>query len=112
MKRESQKSVRYDVDKPLNKTESKLLDLHLKKRYKKEVNAFGNKTIYDFLDKNKIIEIDAINLNSTKVKKYIKKTDVWDIFRDMFGMLFGGTVVKKVLEGFWTDCGDVFGDFV
>lgn len=75
MKRESQKSVRYDVDKPLNKTESKLLDLHLKKRYKKEVNAFGNKTIYDFLDKNKIIEIDAINLNSTKVKKYIKKTD-------------------------------------
>lgn len=73
MKRESQKSLRHDVPKPLNKTESKLLDLHLKKRYLKEVNAFGNKTIYDFLDKNKIIETDAINLNSTKIKTYIKK---------------------------------------
>ncbi|MDA9627112.1 formyltransferase family protein [Candidatus Pelagibacter sp.] len=71
MKRESQKKGKKTI--LLNSSEERLLSKHFKLRYQKELISFGNKTIYDLVLPQNIIDTDQKNLNSKNTINYIKK---------------------------------------
>jgi len=92
MKRESQKDGGNQFNKPINKNETTLLKLHFKKRFEKEKKVFGKNTIYDYLKKENIIEINQKLLNSKKIHRYIKK------FKPHLCFLMGpGIITQKTM---------------
>ncbi len=71
MKRESQLKGKKTLF--INNYEKKLLSKHFKLRYKKEIRAFGKKTIYDLISGSNILNTNKNNLNSSSTLKFIRE---------------------------------------